>query len=638
MRGVQHRPSRAKRSLLAAAALAAGTGWIPRPVLAQNVAVSATAAWSSQIVAFWGAVGIGVRSSTVLQSSNAFTSIFASLTTLWRAKAAMSALRCGEWYLMAPGYNGAAIRLDVVLICWFNPHQLWQACLHVAILAEVVGRQRWLILVVGRQVSTPRIPPAAYWTQSPRHFDFCTTRFADSMAGTYSPFPDEDRLKAIVQHYYAASLQQGQQNGNPNQLIDAIAQLLCDEALMEPKRPTRCAMVTEVPSEVQDSPGGIGRHVTSYHCLHTSGVAMQPYVSVQMDTGSFASNRRFVVISSTLLYCIVHTMVCVAVGLMGAASGRGLAVWLFTPRMVMSKLGAEALAGDDFLLSILGFDRVKFHFQSEAGDVINVAGDAFLPCAASCRHNRSMSILLALLLNLVEVALIGSGWLYGSLEVDKFAPRGVVGHGMLWLATIVATGLSFRTLYGVYQRVSGKLIGIFMETRYERRSVGKDCRIKNLPMSSSKYLGFVSDILAKTEDDASSMAAGLSLMRHPTFSLEVTQHAALECLHYSYQGDTIVKEGNKKITTAGEYPWIQICVCVCLTFLCSVFSAVFAYMDVMPRWSKLLAEVLLATSGIWFTVLGRASKLPHNQSTAICHMVATMVASAVWYVGVKDVG
>ncbi|KAI5084903.1 hypothetical protein GOP47_0001072 [Adiantum capillus-veneris] len=637
MKAAQHRrrPSRAKCSLLAAAALA-GTGWIPRPVLAQNVAISATAAWSSQIVAFWGAVGIGVRSSTVLQSSNAFTSIFASLAALWRAKAAMSALRCGEWYLMSPGYNGGAICLDVVLICWSNPRQLWQACLHVAILAEVVGRQRWLILVAGRQISTPGIPPAAYWTRSPRHFDFCNTRFADSVAGTYSPFPVEDTFQAIVHQYYTACVQSQRPNGNPNQLINAEAQLLCEEALMEPRRPTRCAMVSEVPAEVHDSPG-IGRHVTSFDSVGTD-IAM-PYVSVQKDVGRFAASRRLVVMSSTLLYCIVHTMVCVAVGLMGAASGRGLAVWLFTPRMVMSKLGAEALPGDDFLLSLLGFDNVSFQFTSEAGNIINVAGDAFLPCAASGSwHNRSMSILLALLLNLVEVALIGSGWLYGSLKVEKFAPRGVVGHGMLWLATIVATGLSFRTLYGVYQRVSARLIGIFMETRYERRTVGKDCRIKTLPMSSSKYLGFVSDILAKTEDDATSMAAGLSLMRHPTFSLEVTHHAALECVQYSYEGDTIVKEGNKKITTAGEYPWIQICVCVCLTFLCSVFAAVFAYMDVMPRWSKLLAEVLLATSGIWFNALGRASKLPHNQSTAICHMVATMVASAVWYVGVKDVG
>ncbi|KAI5075154.1 hypothetical protein GOP47_0009230 [Adiantum capillus-veneris] len=191
MSGVYYRSSRV--SCLLAAAVAGG--WIPR-ALAQNVAVSATAAWSSQIVAFWGAVGIGVRASSRLQSSNSFTSIFASLSAFWRAKAAMSALRCGEWYLMSPGYNGSGVRLDVVLICWSNPHQLWQACLQVAILAEVVGRQKWVVLVVGRHVSTPHITPGAYWTQSPRHSDLCTTRFADTLGGTYTSFTDEDKFQA----------------------------------------------------------------------------------------------------------------------------------------------------------------------------------------------------------------------------------------------------------------------------------------------------------------------------------------------------------------------------------------------------------------------------------------------------------
>ncbi|MCO5611681.1 hypothetical protein L7F22_065939 [Adiantum nelumboides] len=315
--------------------LLAAAGWIPG-ALAQNVAVSATAAWS-QIVAFWGAVGIGVRSSSGLQSTNAFTSIFASLSAFWRARAVMSALRCGEWYLLSPGYSGGSIRLDVVLICWSTPPQLWQACLQVAILAEVVGLQRWLVLVVGCQVAMPHITQGAYWTQSPRHSDFCTTRFADSMGSIYSPFANEDRFQAIVHHYYAASMQ-GQPNDNPN-FINTIAHLQCEEAL-EVNRPTRCATRNEAPVEVQEATG-LGRHFTSYQI---EGVTI-PYVSVQKVVSNFAASRRAVVSSSAFLYCIVHTMVCVAVGLMGAASGRGLAVWFFTPRMVMSKREQKQLQG-----------------------------------------------------------------------------------------------------------------------------------------------------------------------------------------------------------------------------------------------------------------------------------------------------
>eukprot|EP00250_Pteridium_aquilinum_P007919 c17532_g1_i1 orf=60-1907(-) len=598
-------------------------GWIPR-AWAQNVAISSTAAWSSQIVAFWGAVGIGVRSSSGLQSSNGITSVAASMAAFWRALAAWSALGHGEWYLMSPGYNGGNTRLDIVLVCWSNPDQLWQACLKVAMLAEVVGRQRWLVLVVSRQLRPQQAAAAAgaYWTHSPRHPNFSLARFADPIGGIYSPFPDEDNLQEIIQRYYVSAAQ----GHNDTTMVNAVAKLLCEEALQD-MRPTRGATYNEAPAEVQEATT-MGRHITYFQ---HEGVTT-PYVSIEKLVGNFAASRQGVVRSAAILYCVVHTIVCVAVGLMGAASGRGLAVWLFTPRMVMSKLGAEAIAGDDTLLSLLGFHNVTYQYTSEAGNAISLPADAFLPC-----RTRSRPILLALFLNVVELVLICSGWLYGSLKVEKFAPRGVVGHGMLWLATLVATGLSLRTLYSVYQRVSARLIGIFDEPHYVRLVVAKDCRIK-FPAPTSNFLGFASDILSKTEDDTTSMTAGLSLMRHPTFCLELCQHAASHCLNYSYQGDTLACEGNKKITTAGEYPWVQLCLCVCLTFSCSVFGAVYAYVDIMPRWSKLTAEALLATSAIWFTTLARTSKLEHSRSTEICHMVATMVASAVWYVGVKDVG
>lgn len=94
---------------------------------------------------------------------------------------------------------------------------------------------------------------------------------------------------------------------------------------------------------------------------------------------------------------------------------------------------------------------------------------------------------------------------------------------------------------------------------------------------------------------------------------------------------------NRIVTTASVYPWVQVLVCVTLTVSCAIFAAVYTYTD-LPQYSKLVAEVVLAGNAMWFATLDRMSRLPHNPSSYTCHMIATMVASAVWYVGVKDLG
>lgn len=63
---------------------------LPQLARAQGVATSATAAWSSQIIAFWGAVGIGVRSSSWHQASNALTSSIAVVTALRHSNATVA--------------------------------------------------------------------------------------------------------------------------------------------------------------------------------------------------------------------------------------------------------------------------------------------------------------------------------------------------------------------------------------------------------------------------------------------------------------------------------------------------------------------------------------------------------------------
>lgn len=51
-----------------------------------------------------------------------------------------------------------------------------------------------------------------------------------------------------------------------------------------------------------------------------------------------------------------------------------------------------------------------------------------------------------------------------------------------------------------------------------------------------------------------------------------------------------------------------------------------------------MVEVLLLVSAVWFATLERVGGLSHARESYVCHMVATLVISAVWYVGVKDVG
>ncbi|XP_024524819.1 uncharacterized protein LOC112344399 [Selaginella moellendorffii] len=585
---------------------------------AQNVATSSTAAWSSQIVAFWGAVGIGVRASNAQRPSNPITSTIASLAILQRASAAASAIQSGNWYVFAPGYNGGKTRIDVLLLSWRTPAQLQALCVKVSTLAEVLARQRWLILLVGRQKHGDDDHGAAVlWTSSPRCPEYSTVRYADT-DGMYSPLPGET-IQALLE--YTASCDANNIEFDTN----GVTTLICNEIL---RRPTRSMSMNESSSDVQQDPG-MGRYITSYQL---DGVVM-PYVTIAKYVGDNTATRAALVGSAVWMYCIVHGMVSVAVGLMGAASGRGLAVWLFAPRMVMAKLGAEGIAGDDALLSLLGFDGVSCVVTAHGANVASIATDKIISWEPS---KRARMACLSIAFNIVELLLVVGGWLYGALKVEKLAPRGLVGHGMLWLATVVSTGLSLRTLVSVRERLKGRLIGIFAEVHHTRLAIARDHKISSTP--SSPYLSLVSNILSRADHDVQSIEAALTLMRQPLFCSELQEHAAVEELGYAYQGDTLVKEsGNKVVTTASAFPWIRVALCVCITILCSAFGPVYAYME-MPRWSKIAAEVMLAGSATWFATLARTSRLEPSHSTQICHMVATMVASAVWYVGVKDVG
>jgi hypothetical protein len=65
-------------------------------------------------------------------------------------------------------------------------------------------------------------------------------------------------------------------------------------------------------------------------------------------------------------------------------------------------------------------------------------------------------------------------------------------------------------------------------------------------------------------------------------------------------------------------------------------SAVYAYY-LLPKWVKLLTDVLLAVSALWFSSIDLVGSFMHDKETFVCFMVATLVVSSVWYVGLDNV-
>ncbi|KAJ7899240.1 hypothetical protein B0H14DRAFT_27744 [Mycena olivaceomarginata] len=93
-------------------------------VLAQSTVVSNTAAWSSQIIAFWGSVGLGARLSTPQRVSNPFTALFGLFRILNRTWAISSTLQNGGFVYLSQGFVGGAVRVHIVVICWKNKSDL----------------------------------------------------------------------------------------------------------------------------------------------------------------------------------------------------------------------------------------------------------------------------------------------------------------------------------------------------------------------------------------------------------------------------------------------------------------------------------------------------------------------------------
>jgi hypothetical protein len=97
---------------------------IPTPLAhAQNITISATASWSSQIVAFWGVVLIGQRVSEPGRVTSALSFEFSALQVERHARAISGALADEDWFVES-GWDNGRVRLDVAIIVWRNKKEL----------------------------------------------------------------------------------------------------------------------------------------------------------------------------------------------------------------------------------------------------------------------------------------------------------------------------------------------------------------------------------------------------------------------------------------------------------------------------------------------------------------------------------
>ena len=589
---------------------------------AQGLAVSATAAWSSQIVAFWGAIIIAIRSSARGVVTTGLSSVFSNLRVCQRSARISAALSGGNWFLHSGWHNGK-LRTDVVMISWRSPSELQRLSTQVSMQIETFAFSSWQVLIVGRQLrSGSSVESTAHWIKSPNHESLCPSRTKQTGESVF-PLAEPD-----IEHGLAM-LQE-----SPKQRVADIVQILASKCDFQP---TRCAFMTEIYKEIENS----GMQASFANVFTKVHAEESPFQSLSQHTGQYGSNRGSVMKSMTRMYVMVHLTVATAIGLMGAASGRGLAVWLLAIRTALQGLGTQTISGDDLILSLVSIDQSRFHYETGAGSPV-LAGE--IECSGlSWWHVVGTFTVVAL-----EITIIGAGWLYGALRVHKISPSGVVGHGMLALSTLVWLSLSVRALMSIRQRLSGRLVGIWKQSLYDYIVVGSRSlevsveRILESPTYANSVLGLVATVLEAKDDDIDELSAifvAECALRRPATGIILDYHLVTDVLKYQYEGDSVVLQGESatKVDVSSIYPWIQTSCCIILTIICGCVSVIYAYYS-LPSWVKIITEILLAIGACWFGILERTGGLPHNRDTTICFMVATLVASSVWYVGVRDVG
>lgn len=322
-------------------------------VNAQFVAISSTAAWSSQIIAFWGAILIGVRSCVSGRVVNAVSSISCSIRVTRRAAEVSRALQDGDWVLHS-GWKNGRLRTDVAIICWRSQKDLRALALRVAMQTESFADD-WEVLIVGRELkgSSGR-KSSAHWIKSPRCDDLSPCK-VKATAENMFPLSADDIAEGLVM------LKQ-----TPKVHPDAIAQVL---HLKRDTRASRCTAFAEMQREV-----ALTKPQPSFACHFTNVEnAETPYLSLSHETGQLGSSRCAKMDCAFRMYVLVHIMVAAAVGLMGAAAGRGLAVWLMVIRPTLQTLGAEGVSGSDSILTLISIDQSIFQYETDAGSSLSLS-------------------------------------------------------------------------------------------------------------------------------------------------------------------------------------------------------------------------------------------------------------------------
>lgn len=581
---------------------------------AAQVVVSSTAAWSSQIVAFWGAIVIAVYSYRYAHVTNAISSLASGVKVVRRTSRITSSLSQGNWYLHS-GWNHGKIRTDVALIYWRSPRELRGLARRVAMQVDAYADD-WEVLVLGHKLKRSDTQGTVHWIKSPHTEGLCAVRVKETDEIMF-PLSNADITDACNM------LQR-----KPEIPIHQIVQELIRKRDL---RATRCTYAAEMVGEVhanEISPSWANTFTKVSR-------ADNPYMSLILRSGQQGTDRGAVMNCALRMYGAVHIMVSCAVGLMGAASGRGLAVWIMAIRPTLRTLGVENINGSDVVASLFCSDGSSFQYETRDGSTI-LAGDVVSSAM------RGSQIIGTYILSLAELIIVFAGWLYGALKAVTLKPSGVVGHGMLALSTLVGLSLSLRALFSIRTRLSGRLVGFWRMPHFVRLTVG----VRSLEISvdgilrsanySNSVLALIATILHAGDDDDCSVAE--CALRSPSTGNLLQEHVVTEILQYQYVDDHIVSKGDPAIpvTVRDNYPWFQTSCCIVVTMLCTCVSVVYAYYT-LPMWVKILTEILSAASASWFGTLDRLGGFHHNRDTYVSFMIATLVTSSVWYVGVRDV-
>ncbi|KAF7166919.1 hypothetical protein CNMCM5623_000456 [Aspergillus felis] len=581
------------------------------PVSAQYV-VSSTAAWSSQIIAFWGAIIIAAHVGKV---ASAGTALFSSVRMALRIRSMTNALARDNWFLHA-GWVTNDVRTDVAVVCWRTPEDLEGLARRVAMQIDTFAAGRdWQVLVVGCQLKgQPSQESTVHWIKCPRSESLCGAKVKETNENLF-PLQEADLAFAL-------------------EMLERSPPATTEEIVREMEtrmdvRASRCTYIKEQQQELQ-----VTEATLSWGWIFTTvDHNLTPFLKLGKWTSPYGSDRGARMVCATRMYLLVHLLVACAVGLMAAATGRGLAVWFMTVRPTLATMGAKNVNGNDILQSLLCLDEAVFQYETADGSAL-LAGDVLgssLPWWAT---------MLVFAMPALEMALVIAGWLYGGLNAKRLAPSGVVGHGMLWLSVAVGLSLCIRALFTLRNQGKGRLVGIGHKHEFARYTIGAE----SLEISASdlarmagepSVIGLVVRLLHDNNPD--NIPVIESFLRLPILAVLVEYLLATRVLQYQYQGDEIVARGSRAISPKSESPWRQSYCCVAVTMACACLSAVYAYYP-LPKWVKLVTEMLLALSAVWFNSIDLVGSFMHEKETSVCFMVATLVVSSVWYVGLDSVG